>query len=66
MESRHSDPRQLPQKLGCTRHLGQEHQGFASEIDGVLQANDDVGAVAASIQQHYGVRGASGRAVVSA
>jgi D-alanyl-D-alanine carboxypeptidase/D-alanyl-D-alanine-endopeptidase (penicillin-binding protein 4) len=28
-------------------------QGFASEIEGVFQANDDVGAVAASIQQHY-------------
>lgn len=29
------------------------NQGFASEIDGVFQANDDVGEVAASIQQHY-------------
>jgi serine-type D-Ala-D-Ala carboxypeptidase/endopeptidase (penicillin-binding protein 4) len=29
------------------------NQGFASDIDGVFQANDDVGAVAAAIQQHY-------------
>lgn len=29
------------------------NQGFTSDIDGVFTANDDVGAVAASIQQHY-------------
>jgi D-alanyl-D-alanine carboxypeptidase/D-alanyl-D-alanine-endopeptidase (penicillin-binding protein 4) len=29
------------------------NQGFAAEIDGVFQANDDVGAVAAAIQQQY-------------
>ena len=28
-------------------------QGFATDIEGVLTANDDVGAVAAAIQQHY-------------
>lgn len=28
-------------------------QGFASDIEGVLTANDDVGAVAAAIQQNY-------------
>ena len=29
------------------------NQGFTSDIAGVFQANDDVGAVVASIQQHY-------------
>jgi D-alanyl-D-alanine carboxypeptidase/D-alanyl-D-alanine-endopeptidase (penicillin-binding protein 4) len=29
------------------------NQGFTSDIDGVFQANDDVGKVVASIQQHY-------------
>lgn len=29
------------------------NQGFADDIDGVFQANDDVGAVAAAIQQTY-------------
>lgn len=29
------------------------NQGFADGIEGVLQANDDVGAVAAAIQQHF-------------
>ena len=29
------------------------NQGFTSDIDGVFKANDDVGEVAASIQQHY-------------
>lgn len=29
------------------------NQGFAADIDGVFQANDDVGAVAAAIQQAY-------------
>jgi len=29
------------------------NQGFTSDIDGVFQANDDVGAVVASIQQRY-------------
>jgi D-alanyl-D-alanine carboxypeptidase/D-alanyl-D-alanine-endopeptidase (penicillin-binding protein 4) len=28
-------------------------QGFADDIDGVFSANDDVGAVAAAIQQHF-------------
>ena len=29
------------------------NQGFSAGIEGVFQANDDVGAVAAAIQQHY-------------
>ncbi len=29
------------------------NQGFAAHIRGVFQANDDVGAVAAAIQQAY-------------